>query len=396
MGRKLRIWSLLAGLSGLFLASPVFAQAQNVVTVPASRISTDASGTIAVTDAFQQLWAAQSARVNCAVQNNGGNSMWVYAGSGTATKGKSIVLPPGALYNCAASGVVTNSAIWVTGTASDAFYAVLDGAPSITTGSTAGSSGSTTDVNVTKWGGAATTLGAKTSAASVPVTIASDQASFPVTVAAGSAIIGNVRIDQTTPGTTNGVVVNSGTVTTVTTLTGTTTLTPGTGAANLGKAEDAAAGSGDTGVAAWAIQTASPADAATDGDYAGLQMKNGGLYTTPIPNTAAGAGITTVKSSALESNHVIKNSAGNLYGFQVTTGATAGWVLVYNGTTAPTAGGAAVAPEKCYIIGANTTIGVAYTPVPLSLSTGIVLVFSSSGCLTNTASSTVFFSGDAK
>lgn len=39
------------------------------------------------------------------------------------------------------------------------------------------------------------------------------------TISAGSAIIGNVRIDQTTPGTTNGVVVNSGTLTTLSTLT---------------------------------------------------------------------------------------------------------------------------------------------------------------------------------
>ncbi len=39
------------------------------------------------------------------------------------------------------------------------------------------------------------------------------------TIAAGSAIIGNIGIDQTTPGTTNGVVVNSGTITTVSTLT---------------------------------------------------------------------------------------------------------------------------------------------------------------------------------
>jgi hypothetical protein len=39
---------------------------------------------------------------------------------------------------------------------------------------------------------------------------------------AGSAIIGNVRVDQTTPGTTNGVVVNSGTVTTVSTVTSVT------------------------------------------------------------------------------------------------------------------------------------------------------------------------------
>lgn len=59
-------------------------------------------------------------------------------------------------------------------------------------------------------------LGQKAMVASLAVVIASDQSAIPVsqsgawsvTVAAGAAIIGNVRIDQTTPGTTNGVVVN--------------------------------------------------------------------------------------------------------------------------------------------------------------------------------------------
>lgn len=44
-------------------------------------------------------------------------------------------------------------------------------------------------------------------------------------LAAGSAIIGQVGIDQTTPGTTNGVVINSGTVTTVSTVTAVTSIT---------------------------------------------------------------------------------------------------------------------------------------------------------------------------
>jgi hypothetical protein len=55
------------------------------------------------------------------------------------------------------------------------------------------------------------TLGQKTMAGSAPIVIASDQASIPVaaTLQAGSAIAGKVGIDQTTPGTTNGVQVNA-------------------------------------------------------------------------------------------------------------------------------------------------------------------------------------------
>lgn len=50
-----------------------------------------------------------------------------------------------------------------------------------------------------------------------------DVTSLPA-LAAGSAIIGKVGIDQTTPGTTNGVVVNSGTLTTVTTVSAVTAI----------------------------------------------------------------------------------------------------------------------------------------------------------------------------
>lgn len=71
------------------------------------------------------------------------------------------------------------------------------------------SGGTPQDVNLTKVGGTAIALGQTTMSASVPVVIASNQASFPVTVAVGSAIIGKVGIDQTTPGTTNGVQVNA-------------------------------------------------------------------------------------------------------------------------------------------------------------------------------------------
>lgn len=128
------------------------------------------------------------------------------------------------------------------------------------------------------------TVGQKAMAASLPVVLASDQSSIPVaaTLAAGSNIVGNVRIDQTTPGTTNGVVVNSGTlttvttVTTVTTLTGTTTLTPGTGATNLGKAEDSVHASGDTGVFALGVVTDGTTSLAAVGDYGVLGTDTAG------------------------------------------------------------------------------------------------------------------------
>jgi len=78
------------------------------------------------------------------------------------------------------------------------------------------------------------------------------------------------------------------------------------------------------------------------------------------PLASATVGLTSVTSTAAESNHVIKNSPGNLYGFEVTTGAAAGFVFVANSTTAPTAGGAAIVPIKCYVVSANSTLGVSF------------------------------------
>lgn len=118
-----------------------------------------------------------------------------------------------------------------------------------------------------------------------------------------------------------------------------------------------------------------------------------GVVVSLSPNVG---GITPVVSSALESNHVIKAGAGVLISGYVTTGAVQGWLLVANSTTAPTAGGAAIAPIACVYAPANATTSIGGQGGPsIIASTGITLVFSTSGCLTNTASSTAFFSGQA-
>jgi hypothetical protein len=59
-----------------------------------------------------------------------------------------------------------------------------------------------------------------------------------------------------------------------------TSIIPGTAATNLGKAEDAAHSSGDTGIAAWAVRKDTAAAlAGTDGDYAPLEVDaTGNLY----------------------------------------------------------------------------------------------------------------------
>lgn len=110
----------------------------------------------------------------------------------------------------------------------------------------------TQNVNVTQWGSAATTLGQKVMASSVPVVLASDQAAIPVSQS-GTWNVGTVTTVTT--------------VSTVTLLSNTTQLTPGTAAANLGKAEDAVHNSSDTGVFSLGVANDAYASMAANGDY---------------------------------------------------------------------------------------------------------------------------------
>jgi hypothetical protein len=100
----------------------------------------------------------------------------------------------------------------------------------------------------------------------------------------------------------NDVTVTSGTITTVSTVTSVTAIgtsvTPGTSAAHLGKAEDAAHQSGDTGVAILGVRRDTPASGAgSDGDYATLNLNSSGsLY---VVDTGAPAVGQTTKSASV-------------------------------------------------------------------------------------------------
>lgn len=106
--------------------------------------------------------------------------------------------------------------------------------------------------------------------------------------------------------------------------------------------------------------------------------------------------IPPVVTSSAVSNLVVKSAcdpmAGcRLFDFQVTN-TVSGYVLVFDAASAPVDG--AVTPVKCYQVGAGTT-GVSFPNPPLKFSTGIVLVMSTTGCFTKTASATAFFSAEA-
>lgn len=123
------------------------------------------------------------------------------------------------------------------------------------------------------------------------------------------------------------------------------------------------------------------------------------LSSVNVASAASAAGVAPVQSSAVETGHVIKAGAGNLYDFNVSADATlaaAQWeVLIFNSTTVPAAG--AVTPVKCYIMPAGSTSISAAFPTPLYLSTGIsIAVSTATTCFTKTDSAHGFISAGAQ
>lgn len=119
--------------------------------------------------------------------------------------------------------------------------------------------------------------------------------------------------------------------------------------------------------------------------------------TSLMPGATSATGIASVASTAAESCHVLKGSAGNLLSLTVTLGATSGWVLVFDATSAPM-DGAGQTPSWWSPVTSNGTFGSISSAwlVPLNFATGITACFSTTGPFTKTASSTAAFSAQVK
>lgn len=120
-----------------------------------------------------------------------------------------------------------------------------------------------------------------------------------------------------------------------------TSVTPGTSAAHLGKAEDGAHTTGDTGVMLLGVRAASPTDRSagpTDGDYEPLGINAAGaVWTTPTPTTAGGLTTHYLTSAASTNSTNVKNAAGQVYLIRaVNTTSTLYFLRMYNASAAPT------------------------------------------------------------
>lgn len=252
-------------------------------------------------------------------------------------------------------------------------------------------------------------------------------------IPAGTAVIGKFGIDQTTPGTTNGVVINNSSAISVTDTgdyaQGSTTsgqvgplvqgsvtsavptyttaqtsplnlttsgalrvvMQNGASAANPLVMNTAASGTGTAGLGAVGIYL-STAPAMTTGQVIGLQLDASGNL------MVSGRPITPVVSAAGENAHVLKASAGNLFSVYATNlTATSGFLVVLNSTTAPADG--AITPLACAPLPASGVASLSYNPgPPAAYSTGITaVVTSATTCFTKTTGTiTAFISGSVQ
>ena len=126
-------------------------------------------------------------------------------------------------------------------------------------------------------------------------------------------------------------------------------------------------------------------------DTCGNQVVNTGAPGSGGTVTANPPAVTPQATASAATSKVLKASAGNLYSF---TGLStvAGYYLVFDSATDP--GNGAVTPKYC--IGAypaNTVGGASWGSALASFSNGITVVFSTTGCFTETQSATAFISG---
>ncbi len=92
------------------------------ITIPNGAATTSTGLTVSSTNAFQQALAASTTRKSCTIQYLGTSTGRVHFGTlGAATTPLALVLGPNQPAYCGANGVVSTSAVNVTGTTGDYF-----------------------------------------------------------------------------------------------------------------------------------------------------------------------------------------------------------------------------------------------------------------------------------
>lgn len=114
----------------------------------------------------------------------------------------------------------------------------------------------------------------------------------------------------------------------------------------------------------------------------------------PAPSASAANALAIASTGSVSGGFTAKGQAANLYRISITTGATAGYMMIFNATTVPADG--AVTPVVCRAVPINSTYSASWAEMPARFSTGISVAFSSTGCFTKTVSNTAFWEVQAQ
>lgn len=118
----------------------------------------------------------------------------------------------------------------------------------------------------------------------------------------------------------------------------------------------------------------------------------GATVTQEQPTTLAAAAVPSSAQTAVAAGSLIaKASSGNVYGYEVCAGASAGYLMLFDSATVPADG--TVAPRRVHAIAANASLSRSFNP-PIRCPAGITLVFSTTGPFTKTISATAFLAAD--
>lgn len=166
---------------------------------------------------------------------------------------------------------------------------------------------------------------------------------------------------------------------------------PGTFSAT--KQEDTAATDGAYGSASlWVRSDTNVSSVNANRDYINpVTDQYGNNKTVQTPTDSAGAALVTAATATVAGSLILKAAAGNLYGYNIVTGASAGYLMIFDSATVPADG--AVTPKRVVTVAANSTIDRAFD-IPRRFASGMVLVFSSTGPFTKTISNTAYLAGE--
>lgn len=142
-------------------------------------------------------------------------------------------------------------------------------------------------------------------------------------------------------------------------------------AVGVGKAEDAVAASGDTGIMALAIRRSTPTSDAAAGDYHALHVNDNGAL------RVAGTEPTNVTTTAYATNLVVKATAGKLCGLQgYNSKATAQFIQIHDAASLPAD---AAVPKIIFTVPGVSNFSLDLGVNGRLFTTGIVVCCSSTG-----------------